>query len=201
MSAGFLPFSAHTSLSIVWWILSAAKSKSLILTPALANLIIRRHVRVDYGLHRASQLHRFPFSITQRLPDLWKGSYDNYCIWTVNKTRRFATNYPDDLHLVEGMSGIVPIVHIRNHKDDCWYLYGGSYQHGAGRFTGETAELMWPFLNGYAGQTRQMSPGYRHDFINLRLNDWNWLKAQRNGTLFSLPAPSPLNANYSQSAA
>jgi hypothetical protein len=29
-----------------------------------------------------------------------------------------------------------------------------------------------------------MSPGHRHDFINLRLNDWNWFKAQRNGTLF-----------------
>jgi hypothetical protein len=149
----------------------------------LANLP-QRHIRVDYGLHRGSRLHQFPPPLTQRLPDLWKGSYDNYCIWTVNKTRRFAINYPDDVHLVEGMSGIVPIVHIRNHKDDCWYLFGGSYQHGAGRFTGETAELMWPYLNSYAGQTRQMSPGHRHDFINLRLNDWNWFKAQRNGMFF-----------------
>jgi hypothetical protein len=157
-----------------------------------------RHIRVDYGLDRGLQMHRFPASVVQQLPGLYVGSYDNWCIWSVNSKRRFATNYPEDQYMVEGMTGIIPVVHIRNHKEDCWYRYGGAYKHGAARFTGETAELVWPFLNSFAGQTRQMSPGHRQDFINIKVNDWNWHKQQRSGRSDLHLVPPLLNMHPSK---
>ena len=74
---------------------------------------------------------------------------------------------------------IIPAVHIRNYKEACWYTYGGAYTPCIGHFYGETAEMIWPFMNQFAGQTQQMTNGHRQDTIIRNLEAWNWCKVQR----------------------
>jgi hypothetical protein len=70
----------------------------------------------------------------------------------------------------------IPVVHLRDHQEDCEYMYGSYYLTGGSRFYGEQAESIWAEFNQLGSRTRQMSSGHRHDVINEHLDDWNWRK-------------------------
>jgi hypothetical protein len=116
-------------------------------------------------------------------------SYDADCIYRPNLFTRLSNNHPDVVHMLDNhlSAFIIPAVHIRNHKEACWYTYGGAYTPCIGHFFGETAEMIWPFMNQFAGQIRQMTNGHRQDTIIRNLGAWNWCKVQRIGIF-----PTPL---------
>jgi hypothetical protein len=113
------------------------------------------------------------------------------CIWFVNFYWRFIQNFPNLLYILLSLIVIIPAVHVWGHQEFCWYVYGGAYTQSIGHFFGETAEFVWPYLNRLAGQTRQMSGGYRHDTMIRYAGEWNWRKIQRMGkSLFTVYYPS-----------
>jgi hypothetical protein len=138
---------------------------------------IYRHVRVLLALARAFDFRRFSVSETVEILI----SYDAMCILNPNMKARFSAQHPKLAYLLENARKVIPVCHVRNHKEYCWYVYGSAYMSSVGHFTGETAEYVWPFLNGIGGQTRQMTNGHRQDTIIRNLNDWNWRKTQRMG--------------------
>jgi hypothetical protein len=136
-------------------------------------------------------------------------SYDAMCIWVVNLYWRFLQNFPELLYLLLSLIVIIPAVHVRGHQEICWYVYSGAYTQSVGHFFGETAEFVWPYLNRLAGQTRQMSGGYRHDTMIRYAGEWNWRKIQRMGKCLivnlhiiylidSLPRSSALEGRHSR---
>jgi hypothetical protein len=107
-------------------------------------------------------------------------AYDTDCIYHLNLITQFTNNHPDVLNMLDNdlSTLIIPAVHIRNHKEACWYTYGGVYTPCIGHFYGEMAEMIWPFMNQFAGQTWQMTNGHRQDTIIRNLGAWNWCKVQ-----------------------
>ncbi|KAJ7604134.1 hypothetical protein FB45DRAFT_1070754 [Roridomyces roridus] len=53
-------------------------------------------------------------------------------------------------------------------------------------FHGETAEVIWAFLNPLGSSTRQSTGAARHDIMNYVADAWNELKVLRQGTVSSL---------------
>ncbi|KAF8955089.1 hypothetical protein BDZ97DRAFT_1968746 [Flammula alnicola] len=103
-------------------------------------------------------------------------SYDIACGFSVNAASRFEEKFPEELDFIEGMTWLIPLVHVQNHKDNCTYLFSSAYIKGAGHFHGETAEMPWVELNQLAPQTRQMNNGHRQDTIIDHHSHWNWAK-------------------------
>jgi hypothetical protein len=136
-----------------------------------------RHIRVDCGLNYS--LVQRPFPSDKKISNAL--CYDADCIYRPNLLTRFSKHYPDVVHMLDNdmAAFIIPAVHIHNHKEWCWYNYGGAYTPCIGHFFGETAEMIWPYMNRFAGQTRQMTNGHRQDTIIQNLTAWNWCKVQR----------------------
>jgi hypothetical protein len=103
-------------------------------------------------------------------------SYDSNCQLTPNLYTRFHQHFPHLLPRLDQMRFSIPMVHLRDHKEFCEYLYGTYYMWGGGHFYGEQAEAIWAEFNQVGARTRQMSPGHRHDTLNDQLGYWNWQK-------------------------
>ena len=157
------------------------KSQFIILHLVTPNPVYR-HIRVDCGTAAALRQRLFPPNkmISNAL------SYDADCIYRPHLLTRLSNNHPDVVHMLDNelSAFIIPAVHIRNHKEACWYMYGGAYTPCIGHFFGETAEMIWPFMNRFVGQIRQMTNGHRQDTIIRNLGAWNWCKVQRIGISF-----------------
>ncbi|KAJ7144583.1 hypothetical protein C8R44DRAFT_865490 [Mycena epipterygia] len=115
-------------------------------------------------------------------------SYDSYCSFVVNEVNRAITLFPEEewLHmLLASVEGQIPADHINGHGLDCQTIWQAVYFACRGHFHGETAEVLWAFLNALGSSTRQMTGGARHDTINFVIHAWNLLKVLRQAELLA----------------
>lgn len=103
-------------------------------------------------------------------------SYDCNCQFSAKVLARYARSFPDLMGRLAKTRFTIPVVHLKDHRDNCEYLYASAYLKGAGHFYGEQAEVPWAEFNQLGGRTRQMGTGLRHDVLNAHLNDWNYRK-------------------------
>jgi hypothetical protein len=96
-----------------------------------------------------------------------------------------ATWLHDLLRKVEGQ---IPADRINGHGEDCKTIWQSVYFACRAHFHGETAEVLWAFLNPLGSSTRQSTGAARHDIINFVIDGWNTGKVLRQGRLFSLLA-------------
>lgn len=111
-------------------------------------------------------------------------SYDVSCAYWINIINRFRLSFPDLVPAIEKIRWLIPLVHVRNHKDNCMYNFASSYIINAGHFHGETAEHYWPECNQLGGQIRQMNNGHRQETLIDHHSDWNWKKTMNMCKLF-----------------
>ncbi|KAJ7035467.1 hypothetical protein C8F04DRAFT_1259012 [Mycena alexandri] len=113
-------------------------------------------------------------------------SYDSWCSFVVNMVKRATDQFPEEkwLHTVlDKLEGQIPADHINGHGVDCQVVWQAVYFACRAHFHGETAEVLWAFLNGFGSSTRQMTEGARHDTINFIVDAWNRLKIVRQAEL------------------
>ncbi|KAJ6558731.1 hypothetical protein B0H10DRAFT_1967236 [Mycena sp. CBHHK59/15] len=109
-------------------------------------------------------------------------SYDSWCSFVVNLVNRAITLFPEEewLHmLLASVEGQIPADHINGHGLDCQTIWQVVYFACRGHFHGETAEVLWAFLNPLGSSTHQMTGAARHDIINFVMDAWNTLKVLR----------------------
>ncbi|KAJ7729337.1 hypothetical protein B0H16DRAFT_1734276 [Mycena metata] len=109
-------------------------------------------------------------------------SYDSWCSFVVNLVKRAVELFPEEewLHaLLQSAEGQIPADHINGHGPSCQATWQAVYFACRGHFHGETAEMIWAFLNPLGSSTRQMTGGARHDIINFVMHAWNMLKYLR----------------------
>jgi hypothetical protein len=102
----------------------------------------------------------------------------------VNLVTRAVALFPEDtwLHeLLASAEGQIPADHINGHGEDCQTIWQSVYFACRAHFHGETAEVIWAFLNALGSSTRQMTGPARHDTINFVVDAWNTLKVLRQG--------------------
>ncbi|KAJ7140660.1 hypothetical protein C8R44DRAFT_866364 [Mycena epipterygia] len=115
-------------------------------------------------------------------------SYDSWCSFVVNLVPRAITLFPEEtwLHtLLSLVEGQIPADHINRHGTDCQALWQAVYFACRSHFHGETAEMLWAFLNPLGSSTRQMTGGARHDIINFVMDAWNTWKVLRQAELLA----------------
>lgn len=111
-------------------------------------------------------------------------SYDSWCSFCVNQVQRAVTLFPEEtwLHtLLASVEGQIPADHINGHGLDCQTIWQSVYFACRAHFHGETAEVIWAFLNTLGSSTRQSNGAARHDIINYVIDGWNRLKVLRQG--------------------
>ncbi|KAJ6617649.1 hypothetical protein B0H10DRAFT_2218377 [Mycena sp. CBHHK59/15] len=115
-------------------------------------------------------------------------SYDSWCSFVVNLVPRAIALFPEEtwLHtLLALVEGQIPADHINGHRWDCQSVWQAVYFACRAHFHGETAEMLWAFLNPLASSTRQMTGAARHDTINFVINTWNTWKLLRQAELLA----------------
>ncbi|KAJ7450922.1 hypothetical protein B0H11DRAFT_2246504 [Mycena galericulata] len=115
-------------------------------------------------------------------------SYDSWCSFVINMVKRAIALFPEEtwLHaLLDSAGGQIPADHINGHGLDCQTLWQAVYFACRGHFHGETAEMLWAFLNPFGSSTRQMTGAARHDIINFVIDAWNTLKVLRQAELLA----------------
>ncbi|KAJ7019172.1 hypothetical protein C8F04DRAFT_1052088 [Mycena alexandri] len=115
-------------------------------------------------------------------------SYDSYCSFVVYQVKRAIDLFPEDkwLHaLLKSVEGQIPANHINGHGVDCQTIWQAVYFACRAHFHGETAEVLWAFLNPLGSSTRQMTGAARHDTINFVMHAWNMLKVLRHAKLLA----------------
>ncbi|KAJ7206640.1 hypothetical protein GGX14DRAFT_298829, partial [Mycena pura] len=103
-------------------------------------------------------------------------SYDSWCSFEVHHVERAIELFPEEkwLHtLLAESDGQIPADHINGHGLQCQTVWQAVYFPCRGHFHGETAEMIWAFLNPLGASTRQMTAGARHDTVNFVIDAWN----------------------------
>ncbi|KAJ7216991.1 hypothetical protein GGX14DRAFT_561505 [Mycena pura] len=106
-------------------------------------------------------------------------SYDSWCSFVVKRLTRAIEMFPEEtwLHtLLAEVEGQIPADHINGHGLDCQTMWQAVYFACRAHFHGETAEMIWAFLNPLGSSTRQMTGPARHDTMNFVLDSWNTRK-------------------------
>ncbi|KAJ6632041.1 hypothetical protein B0H10DRAFT_1937760 [Mycena sp. CBHHK59/15] len=109
-------------------------------------------------------------------------SYDSYCSFVVNMVKRAIDLFPEETWLhaaLAAVEGQIPADHITGHGTDCQAVWQAVYFACRSHFHGETAEMIWVFLNGLGSSTRQMTGAARHDIMNFVVDAWNTWKVLR----------------------
>ncbi|KAJ7192982.1 hypothetical protein GGX14DRAFT_405891 [Mycena pura] len=125
-----------------------------------------------------------PHGPSSTSPTVW--SYDSWCSFEVHHVERAIELFPEEkwLHtLLAESEGQIPADHINGHGLQCQTVWQAVYFPCRGHFHGETAEMVWAFLNPLGASTRQMTAGARHDTLNFVIDAWNWLKVLRQAEL------------------
>ncbi|KAJ7855353.1 hypothetical protein B0H13DRAFT_2357972 [Mycena leptocephala] len=115
-------------------------------------------------------------------------SYDSWCSFVVNQVKWALALFPEEewLHtLLACIEGQIPADHINGHGSDCKTTWQAVYFPCRAHFHGETAEMIWAFLNPLGSSTRQMTGAARHDIINFVMQAWNTLKVLRAAELLA----------------
>ncbi|KAJ7229656.1 hypothetical protein B0H12DRAFT_990339, partial [Mycena haematopus] len=111
-------------------------------------------------------------------------SYDSFCSYVVNSIKRAIGLFPEEkwLHeLLKTVEGQIPADHIPGHGINCQTIWQAVYFACRAHFHGESAEVLWAFLNPLGSSTRQMTGAARHDTINFVMDAWNTQKVLRQG--------------------
>ncbi|KAJ7839870.1 hypothetical protein B0H14DRAFT_3458527 [Mycena olivaceomarginata] len=127
-----------------------------------------------------------PLSAESQVPMVQ--SYDSYCSFVVNQTKRGVNLFPEETwfhDVLRRMKVQIPADHICGHGIDCQALWQAIYFACRAHFHGETAEVIWAFLNGLGSSMRQMTGGSRHDIINFVMHAWNIIKYLRHAELLA----------------
>ncbi|KAJ7726865.1 hypothetical protein B0H14DRAFT_2410353 [Mycena olivaceomarginata] len=135
------------------------------------------------GLRHTNSPPRGPESATPLVV-----SYDSYCSFVVNQLKRATVLFPKDSwfhEMLEEVEGQIPADHINGHGPDCQCVWQVVYFACRAHFHGETAEMIWGFLNPLGASTRQMTGGARHDTINFVIDAWNTRKVLRQAELLA----------------
>ncbi|KAJ7798247.1 hypothetical protein B0H14DRAFT_3492721 [Mycena olivaceomarginata] len=135
------------------------------------------------GLRHTNSPPRGPESATPLVV-----SYDSYCSFVVNQLKRATVLFPKDSwfhEMLEEVEGQIPADHINGHGPDCQCVWQAVYFACRAHFHGETAEMIWGFLNPLGASTRQMTGGARHDTINFVIDAWNTRKVLRQAELLA----------------
>ncbi|KAJ6619206.1 hypothetical protein B0H10DRAFT_2217064 [Mycena sp. CBHHK59/15] len=115
-------------------------------------------------------------------------SYDSWCSCCINNIKRAVTLFLEEtwLHTLLALAeGQIPADHINGHRLDCQAIWQAVYFACRAHFHGETAEVIWVFLNGLAPSTRQSNGAAWHDIMNYAIDTWNWLKVLRQAQLLA----------------
>ncbi|KAJ7116260.1 hypothetical protein C8R43DRAFT_902365 [Mycena crocata] len=115
-------------------------------------------------------------------PSVW--SYDSFCSFVVNMVKRAQELFPEEEWLHESLAaaeGQIPADHIKGHGIYCQAFWQAVYFGCRAHFHGETAEVIWAFLNALGSSTRQMTGPSRHDTINFVIDAWNTWKVLGQG--------------------
>ncbi|KAJ7623079.1 hypothetical protein DFH06DRAFT_759654 [Mycena polygramma] len=115
-------------------------------------------------------------------------SYDSYCSFVVHQVKRAIDLFPDEtwLHdLLKTIEGQIPADHINGHGARCQAIWQAVYFACRAHFHGETAEVLWAFLNPLGSSTRQMTGAARHDTMNFVVDAWNTSKVLRQAELLA----------------
>ena len=109
--------------------------------------------------------------------------YDIMCQYWPHFMERFAASpslvMPEGLHFLRGIGQF----HVHGHLTRCFARYSLNFIQGAGVQDGEIIETLWSKLNGIADSARGMGTAHRHELIDDRMGDSNWMKLVRIGTL------------------
>ncbi|KAJ7062442.1 hypothetical protein B0H15DRAFT_763514, partial [Mycena belliarum] len=106
-------------------------------------------------------------------------SYDSWCSFCVNLVKRAKELFPEEewFHtLLESVEGQIPADHIKGHGINCQTVWQAVYAACRAHFHGETAEVIWAFLNPLGSSMRQSTGAARHDIINYVMDSWNMWK-------------------------
>ncbi|KAF7363103.1 CxC2 domain-containing protein [Mycena venus] len=115
-------------------------------------------------------------------------SYDSWCSFVVNQVTRAIALFPEETwfhDLLASVEGQIPADHIPGHGIDCQSIWQAVYFACRAHFHGETAEMLWAFLNPLGSSTRQMTGAGRHDIINFVMDAWNTQKVLRQADLLA----------------
>ncbi|KAJ7124679.1 hypothetical protein C8R43DRAFT_1076045 [Mycena crocata] len=115
-------------------------------------------------------------------------SYDSYCSFVVHQGKRARALFPEDtwLHdLLDSVAGQIPADHINGHGPDCQTIWQAVYFACRAHFHGETAEMLWGFLNPLGSSTRQSTGAARHDIMNFVVDAWNTWKLFKQAELLA----------------
>ncbi|KAJ7791085.1 hypothetical protein B0H14DRAFT_2395978 [Mycena olivaceomarginata] len=107
-------------------------------------------------------------------------SYDSYCSFVVNQLKRATVLFPKDswfYEMLEEVEGQILADHINGHGLDCQCVWQAVYFVCWAHFHGETAEMIWGFLNPLGASMRQMTGGACHNTINFVIDAWNTRKS------------------------
>ena len=102
----------------------------------------------------------------------------------MNLVKQVITLFPGEtwLHaLLAEVEGQIPADDINGHRLDCQTLWQAVYFACQAHFHGETAEMLWVFLNPLGSSTQQMTGAARHDIINFVMDVWNTWKVLHQG--------------------
>ncbi|KAJ6522886.1 hypothetical protein B0H19DRAFT_1345812 [Mycena capillaripes] len=103
-------------------------------------------------------------------------TYDVYCQYFKSLTSRFGRWFPSLTGLIKRLSGAVPKMHIRNHVAQCNTQWSTNFTEFLAFLIGKLIEGLWAELNQFAGSTKEMNHGHRHDTLDDGCGQWNWDK-------------------------
>ncbi|KAJ7658818.1 hypothetical protein DFH06DRAFT_1195994 [Mycena polygramma] len=115
-------------------------------------------------------------------------SYDSWCSFAVGLVARAKLLFPEEKWLrtlLVSVEGQIPADHINGHGPDCQARWQAVYFACRAHFHGETAEVIWAFLNALGSSTRQMTGAARHDTMNFVIDAWNTSKLYRQAELLA----------------
>ena len=114
--------------------------------------------------------------------------YDIMCQYSVHVRKRFRTSpglisrWPESLKTFLGAIGQF---HIHGHQTSCFPRFSVNFIRGAGIQDGEILETLWAMIEGIASSILGMTASHRREVIDDQMNDSNWMKMTRIGTLSS----------------
>ena len=112
---------------------------------------------------------------------MFVSAYDINCQFQINFSermdafRKMTANFTTVKHFLDVNKILAGVgkFHLPAHSPRCRFKWSFNYLPGVGMTDGESQERMWSSLNHLAIRTREMSPGFRHDVLNVYFSDLN----------------------------
>ncbi|KAJ7681689.1 hypothetical protein B0H17DRAFT_942799 [Mycena rosella] len=103
-------------------------------------------------------------------------TYDVYCQFYVNISKRFKKWFPSLVGLIDKLSGAVPKMDIRNHIGQCQPQWSTNFNKFLAFLIGELIQGTWAKMNQFVGSTKEQNHGPRHDSLDDGAGQNNWDK-------------------------